>query len=216
MFGAGVLVLAVMFWQGSVVTVVPVAGPTVADSYPSAGLAFQPNAYVERIWPKQIVAMVRKDAVPLPQLLSALAKDKAAALTTYGNKVGDAYNILVSFSGTVGKIDTSTPMGMLTVDTKDNGKSVPVQVAVGPVILGTTLRDALKFISFGEFLNQIQYGDVSDALNNMVTSKIVTPKEAANLRGQAVTIFGAYTYNDSDPQDITVTPVILERAKGSQ
>lgn len=210
------LVLAVLFWQGLVVTVVPIGGSTAADSFPSAGLSFDPNAYVARIWPKQVVPTVRKDSVPLPDLLAALAKDKSAALKKYGNYVVNSYNLLVRFSGKVEKIDTSSPMGAMTVDVANGGKTVPVQVAIGPVILGTTLRDALKFISFGEFLNQIQYGGVSDALNTMVTTKVVTPQQATKLKGKTVKIFGAYTYNDSDAESITVTPVIVTVGKGTQ
>lgn len=215
-FVACCVVLAVLVWQGLVVTVVPIGGSTAADSFPSAGLSFDPNAYVARIWPKQVVLTVRKDSVALPELLAALAKDKSAALKKYGNEVVNSYNLLVRFSGKVEKIDTSTPIGTMTVDVTSGDKTVPVQVAIGPVILGTTLRDALKFISFGEFLNQIQYGGVSDALNTMVTTGVVRPQQATKLKGQTVKIFGAYTYDGSNAQNITVTPVIVTVQKGTQ
>lgn len=208
------VVLIVLFWQGLVVTVVPIGGDTAGDSQPSAGLSFSPKAYVARIWPAQVVPTVSKDAVPLPELLAALAKDRPAALKTYANKVGGTENMLVRFTGKVGAIDTSTPIGTLTVDVANGGTTVPVHVAIGPVILGTTLRDALKFISFGEFLNQIQYGDVADELNSMVTAKVVTPDAAAKLKGRIVAVSGAYAYDDGDPQKITVTPVILTVDKG--
>ncbi|MGH6780083.1 MAG: DUF2291 family protein [Bradyrhizobium sp.] len=215
-FVACCLVLAVLLWQGLVVTIVPIGGSTAADSFPSAGLSFDPNAYVARIWPKQVVPTVRKDSVPLSELLAALAKGKSAALKKYGNEVVNSYNLLVRFSGKVEKIDTSSPMGTMTVDVANGDKTVPVQVAIGPVILGTTLRDALKFISFGEFLNQIQYGGVSDALNTMVTTRVLTPQQATKLRGQTARIFGAYTYDGSNARNITVTPVIVTVEKGTQ
>lgn len=206
--------LAVLTWQGMVVTVVPMGGATAADSYPRAGMSFKPDAYVKRIWPKQVVPTVRKDAVPLPKVLAALRTDKAAALKRYAQKVASTYNLLVKFTGKVTKIDTSTPMGTLSVAVADGGKTIPVQVAIGPVILGTSLRDSLKLISFGEFLNQIQFGNVADALNTEVTTKVVTPDAAAKLMGKDVTIFGAWTYDSGNPGNVTVTPVIVEPGAG--
>jgi len=115
----------------------------------------------------------------------------------------------------VSRIDTSSPIGTITVDVAKSAHVVPVKVAIGPVILGTTLRDALKFISFGEFLNQIQYGDVADELNSQVAKKVIAPLQLARLEGERVEVSGAYTYDTANPRDITVTPVILRVETGA-
>ena len=38
-----------------------------------------------------------------------------------------------------------------------DGKPTTVVLQIGPVIFGTALRDALPFIAFGDFVNQIDY-----------------------------------------------------------
>lgn len=208
------VVLAVLWAEGMVVTVRPIDATASNASSPASGLAFSPKAYVERIWTKRVLPTVREHSVPLTRLLAAIAQNKKAALHRFGHRVSGSYNMLVRFSGKVSKIDTSTPIGTITVDVAGASHTVPVKVAVGPVILGTTLRDSLKFISFGEFLNQIQYGDVADQLNRQVKKKVVAPLQLTHLKGRTVEIAGAYTYDAATPRNITVTPVILRVATG--
>ena len=210
-FGA---VLAVLWWAGLIATVKPIGGSTARDSFPSAGLAFKPKAYVARIWSKRVVPDVHKRSVPLPAFLSAVDKNKVAALQNFGRKVAGTYNILVRFTGTLGKLDTSTPIGAVTVHVPVRNKTITVKVATGPVILGTSLRDALRFIHFNEFLNQIQYGDVGDALNSYVVHDVIGPLHLSKLKGRPVTIYGAFTYNNSNSGHLTVIPVIFQIDKG--
>lgn len=209
---AALALLAVLSMNGLVATIRPIGGEAVGASSPASGLAFNAAAYVARIWQPRVVKAAREESVALPELLAAMTKDSAAAHARYGHEVAGADNILVHFSGTVSRIDTSSPIGTLTVEVATGGTVVPVKIAIGPVILGTTLRDALKFISFGEFLNQIQYGGVADELNNKVVRNVVGPLHGEKLKGRTLTVFGATTYDDADPNDITVTPVLLEVA----
>ncbi len=204
---------AVLCAGGLVVTVRPMGGTTANTSSPASGLAFDPKAYVARIWSRQVLPAARHDSTPLTKLLAALAKDKSAALRTFSHRVSGSYNMMIRFRGKVSQIDTSSPLGTITVDVASGTHVVPVKVVTGPVILGTSLRDALKFISFGEFLNQIQYGEVADDLNSEVMTKVVAPLQLARLKGRTVDVSGACTYDAANPRDITVTPVILSVEK---
>lgn len=211
---AACAVVAVLWAAGLVATIKPIGRASAQDSFPSAGLAFKPKAYVARVWPKQVVPDVRKQSVALTKFLSAVGKNKAAALHRFGHKVSGTYNILVHFTGTIGKIDTSTPMGTITVHVPVGSKATAVKVSTGPVILGTTLRDALKFIHFNAFVNQVQYGDVGDALNSYVKHHVIARLHLSKLKGRTVTIYGAFAYHNSNPSDITVTPVIFTPGTG--
>lgn len=207
------VLLAMLFAEGMVVTVVPLAITTAGDSSPASGLAFNAKAYVDRIWPKKVVPAALHESVPLPTLLAAIGRDKPAALRRFGHRVDGTYNMLVRFSGKVSRIDASSPMGAVTVDVAAGSRSIPVKVAIGPVILGTSLRDAMKFISFQAFLNQVQYGDVADDLNNHVTKDVIRSLQLTRIRGRRIEVFGAYTYDDANPRTIAVTPVILRLQK---
>ena len=57
------------------------------------------------------------------------------------------------------------------VDTKSGTRQVDLQI--GPVIFGTALRDSLPFIHFGDFVNQIQFAQISRALNDAATKHMM-------------------------------------------
>lgn len=215
LFLAFCALFAALCAEGLVVTVRPIGGTTANTGSPASGLQFSPKAYVARIWSTRVVPAALHESVPLTKLLAAMARDKSATLRKFGHRVSGSYNMLVRFGGHVSRIDTSSPIGTITVDVAKSAHVVPVKVAIGPVILGTTLRDALKFISFGEFLNQIQYGDVADELNSQVAKKVIAPLQLARLEGERVEVSGAYTYDTANPRDITVTPVILRVETGA-
>ena len=69
------------------------------------------------------------------------------------------------------------------IATKNGPRQVDLQI--GPVIFGTALRDSLPFVHFGDFVNQIQFAQISRALNDAATKHL---KKAA------------------DPQDMSARP----------
>lgn len=210
------VLLAVLYPLGMVATVVPIGGgKNAADSYPSSGIAFDAKAYVARIWDKKVVSAAREGSVPLSELLAAIAKNKTSALHKYGHDVSGTYNMFVRFSGKVTRIDTSTPMGTMTVDVSNDKGVIPVKVEIGPVILGATLRDALKFISFETFLNQVQFGNVAVDLNEMTLNKVIAPLKLKRLKGHRLKIYGAYRYDSVNPKNVTVVPVVVSAGNGA-
>jgi predicted lipoprotein len=78
----------------------------------------------------------------------------------------------------------------------DNG----IALLGGPVIRGTALRDALPFIQFSQFTNQLEYARVSNALND----RAVKVAESAHVKaGDTVRYAGAGSKDG-------VVPVMLE------
>ena len=84
----------------------------------------------------------------------------------------------------------------------------PIRLQVGPVLRGTSIRDALPTVSFDQFVNQIQYADVATALNARVEAEILPSLERETLVGKRVRFAGATTLGSDEP--LTVTPVRLE------
>ena len=79
---------------------------------------------------------------------------------------------------------------------------------IGPAMRGTALRDALDFVSFNDFKNQIDYAQFGKAFNQHVlrTALAQLPKQA--LVGRKVTALGAFTL-DADGQPPLVAPAQL-------
>ncbi|WP_455381682.1 DUF2291 family protein [Salinispira pacifica] len=205
-----VVLLVVLYFAGALATVKPIADAKSVTALAEGGTAFDKVKYVDSIWDSKVIPTVEKDAVEFDTLFAAIQADPKKAAEQYGHDVGGATNYLVSFSGTVGNVDTSSLTGTISVNVPYKGTEVPVKVQIGPIILGTALRDAVKFIKFEQFLNQMQFGNVSDELNSRVEKDVVSKLDLKSLPGKKISIKGAFTYEGSSNKDILVTPVIVK------
>ena len=77
----------------------------------------------------------------------------------------------------------------------------------GPVLLGTDLRDAVGFIDFSKFTNQIDYADVATQINTQDKALVLAQIDRANLTGKRVSFAGAFSL--TDPHDIEIVPTQL-------
>ena len=76
-------------------------------------------------------------------------------------------------------------------------------------INGTALRDAVGFINFNQFVNQVDYADAATALNNQVKAKVLKGLDPDALEGKKVSVHRAPSPR-SAPTVVTITPVKLE------
>ena len=199
---------------GIVVAVVVVAAIALDTTYkdPDTKItaggrpAFNPDTYGEKTYPKAVDTL-EKDATPLPQLLAELNKDQEGASERYGHRQGNSpYAFAVSGEGVAGKVKD----GVLPVKVKGVPKSTQVAIQTGPAIPGTAIRDAVGFIEFGQFLNQVEYADAATALNKQVKAQVLSDLEPASLEGKKVRFLGAVAL--LAPTAVTITPVQLEAA----
>ncbi len=189
-------------------TVVPIAQGASSTTSPGSGGKFDATAYVNSIWDSKVVPTVTKNAVDLNTLIPALKKDSAEASKQYGHQENGSYHFMVKGQGKVSKVDTSGPDGLIAVDLGPAGGSQQVMVQIGPLVLGDSLRDAVGFIQFGDFTNQIDYGAVSGALDDKAAKDVAGKMKPADLQGKTVSFYGTFTL--TDPSNIVVTPVKLD------
>jgi len=168
--------------------------------------AFDPARYGAETYPKAVAAL-EKSAVPIDELVPALVKDQEAASRQYGKRQGNSpYSFSTSGEGVAGKAEA----GLMEVKVKGLPKSTRVSVQIGPAINGTAVRDAVGFIEFGQFVNQVEYAGAATALNDQVKAKVLKGIDPASLEGKRVSFLGAFSL--VTPSVITVTPVKLEAA----
>jgi predicted lipoprotein len=176
-----------------------VPGVYVYESEKSGGgaaSATDAKTYVAGAWASKIVPTVHDKAVDITTVAAAIAKDPEAAGRQYGHQAGNGspYAFMVKGSGTVTKVDTSVPTGPMTVEIPQAGKKpLAVAIATGPVIAGTAIRDAVGFISFGDFTNQIEYADVANQINARVKTDVIAKVDRAAAAGKKVTFHGAFS-----------------------
>jgi predicted lipoprotein len=194
---------------GAIVVVVLVAlaldTTTRSDSAPrvTGRVQFDPVAYGAKTYPK-VTADIDKRAVALSELVPALKKDADAAGKQYGKRQGSSpYNFAVTGEGVAGKPES----GLLPVKVKGL-KDTTVNVQIGPAINGSALRDAVGFITFNQFVNQVDYADAATALNTQVKAKVLKGLDPSSMEGKKVSFTGAFTL--LTPELVTVVPIRLE------
>ncbi|MFI6738847.1 DUF2291 family protein [Nonomuraea sp. NPDC050451] len=177
---------------------------TAETAAAAAPKKFDPAAFGAQNYEAKIVPAVKSAAVDLPVLLDALAADKDAASQKYGKRQGTGpYTFAVKVTGEAGAVKS----GLLPVTVKGLPDGTRVSVQIGPAINGTALRDAVGFITFGQFTNQVEYADAATALNNQLRDKLLKGLDATALDGKQISVTGAFTL--LTPQTVTITPVAI-------
>ncbi|GGJ29024.1 DUF2291 family protein [Streptomyces brasiliensis] len=198
--------------RGSLIALVVVIAAMLAtttyrsDSQAAPGQAakFDAAKYGADTYKSKVVPAIRKNAVDIVTLQKALAADSDAAGKKYGHRDGTGlYSFAVTFTGTAGKATS----GILPITVPGISKA-RVSVQIGPAINGTALRDAVGFIKFGQFVNQVDYADAGTALNNQMKAAVLAHLNVASLQGKKVTVIGATSPLTADL--LTVTPISIE------
>ena len=168
-------------------TIRPIAGTSTS--------AFDPAAYVASIWDTR----VRQAATDAMAIGSVARGDLTAGRSLFVQGVG-----------TVSSADSHSRVGLVHVHFSEG---VEVDVQVGPVIRGTAIRDALPFIQFSDFANQIDYAAVASLLNERVLEQLRRFPKPARLVGRRVRVVGALRVAGSSWE---ITPISLEVAGGPE
>ncbi len=185
------------------------------EGTPSAGSAvpgqpgFKPTTYIDAIWQSKVLTTVDQSGTELQTLLTALKADAVGASQKYGHREGQRpYNFLVKGEAKVLSVDTASRAGTIKIDLLPGDGQPDATVQVGPVIRGTSIRDALPFIQFQLFTNQIEYADVSNAINDHVIKDVTGSLAVAGLQGKTITFDGAFTLESGGSlSDVLITPV---------
>jgi predicted lipoprotein len=182
--------------------------PIEADDDGGGATELDVEARVEALWSDDLPAAIDR-AVDLGELLRAAAADPEAVGARWGRREGRGpFNVLVSGGGRVLEVDTSSRVGTAVVEVATLDGPEPIRLQIGPVLRGTSIRDALPTVSFDQFVNQIQYADVATALNARVETGVLQSLDRASLVGKEVRFVGATTLEADGP--LTITPVRLE------
>ena len=184
---------AVVFAAGLASCVPWTVRPIGAESESASGPAVaSPQEYVDSIWNAKLVPAVLNGGVDVRALLDALAGSDADTAQRYGHREanGPVY-FLIKGRGMVIAVDTGSRMGLALVDVAPYDGRADISIQIGPVLRGTALRDATGIVRFTDFVNQLQFADVSNELNSRVLKTVLTPLDASRLKGRLLDFAGA-------------------------
>jgi predicted lipoprotein len=182
----------------------------IAEQAAAAPAGFNATAYAEGLWTEQALPHFSETARPVAEVLPAIVADLSGAGTEFGYRAGEGspWSFVVSGTGVVAAKNTQSRAGTLEVTVE--GLADPVVLQIGPVIRGNAVRDALPFVSFQDFTNQLEFADVGKALTALALAGVAPSSEAIAV-GDSVSFTGAISMANASDR-LQITPVILEKA----
>lgn len=165
--------------------------------------SFSAAAYGKSEFPK-VQGAIEKRAVPATTLAAAIAASVSDAGKKYGVDAGGVGpEMSVSFTGVVG----AGADGIYPVTVTGVPADLLIRVQTGPAINGTDLRDAAGTISFGQFVDQIDYQNAASALNDQLKQRVLSRIGTSTLTGKIISVVGAFQL--INPKGWLVTPATL-------
>jgi predicted lipoprotein len=184
--------------------------PIAAHQEQAQARAFDAKAWAATLWKPQVLPYFATHAKALAEVLTAISANFDSAGKTLGYRPsaeGSPWTFVVSGSGTVVRKNTESRAGTLDVALEGGDPSRPVVVQIGPVIIGSAIRNALPFVNFKDFTNQLDFADAGKALTALALAGIA-PVLPSIEAGSKVSFSGALSMTSkSDP--IKIVPVTL-------
>lgn len=154
-------------------------GKPIMPADPNAKASFDnqtPQQIAQQTWQPRILDAAKSHAL-----------DASALSTQLKTPSDNAQSVFVRLSGKVERVEASNANEQKLVMTV-NGQ--PLAIQVGPVMRGNAIRDAAGF-RFDEFTNQVQYAQLSRALNREAVKHL--PKVDGSWSGKNATLLFATT-----------------------
>lgn len=164
------------------------------------------------IFDERLASYVQGKAVDAATLRAALDGGLDAAGEAHGirpGSEGSPWNFILRTQGQVVEVDRESRAGTLMLDT-DGDRQGDVTVQLGPVIRGTALRDAMDFLVFTDFRDQIEFAKLGRALNDQAHQRLSLPE--GDLTGRTLTVEGAMPLTAADEPWVLVPTAIAEGA----
>lgn len=170
---------------------------------------FDAAHYVDEIWAKKAVPTIERRAVPADKLVRAIDTGLDRAGDDYGRRVGEgsAWTFVISGTGVVTAIDTTSRRGSADVALSGGAAGRVVRLQIGPIVSGTAIRDALPFVSFNDFADQLAFADVGRALTKRSLDNL--RPVLGRLRPGALIRFTGVANVRAPGEPLTVTPVAI-------
>lgn len=175
---------------------------------------FDAASFVKENWESRIVPEITEKAVPLDELIMSLQNDPQAAALQYGVRKEESspFSYIVKGEYSVHELNRNSAAGLLYIEQKDLSDEAFCAIQVGPVFKLSAVRDALSFINFGDFANQIEFANISREINFYIRDNITSFLGDTVPENSKVSFYGVFIMDKSGK--VIITPVMLKMGSG--
>ncbi len=171
---------------------------------------FNATDSVQGMW-ESAEANIEEKAVDLPTFLGEAEGDLKSLVDKYGKySMGTSGSIsyAVKGSGVVEEVNQEKKAGYMTVKLDGYEGSEVIKIQIGSIYKGSSTRDTLDIIRFGDYTNQEEWAAVSQELHSQIDANVIQPADPANLQGKTIEFVGTFTADSDD--ELLITAVKLE------
>lgn len=173
-------------------------------------VAFSASDSVTELW-ESAVANIEEKAVDLPAFLTEANGDLKSLADKYGKySMGTTGTIsyAVKGSGTVTEVNQEKKAGYMTVTLDGYSGSETIRIQIGSIYKGSSTRDTLDIVNYGNYTNQEEWAAISQELHAKIDEAVVKAADPASLQGKSISFVGTFTADSDD--DLLITAVRLD------
>ena len=174
---------------------------------------FDANAFATEQW-AEITDYAKKNSNPIDEVMELFVSDPDACGEKYGSRpdANSLWQFITNGEAVVLLVNRESQAGLLELDVQPYDGFADCYLQIGPVIKGQAVRDSMPFISFKDFVNQLQFGDVAKALNTYAYNNVITTIDIDGLQGKTISFTGSFTAEPG--KKVSIVPIILTVYEG--
>ena len=169
--------------------------------------AFDAPAVARAFWDQKLLPATAR-AVPVAELLTALAQDPAAARQRFGRALGLSSSVCFFVQGS-GRITALDKEG-IHVALDDGPAGAGVRLSTG-LLFGNAVRDATGLLDVNEFPNSQDFNALSAELNHLVEHSVLPALRSHAAMAKTIRFAGCMELEEGPtPETLQVIPVKVE------
>lgn len=114
----------------------------------------------------------------------------------------------VKGSGVVTEVNQEKKAGFMTVKLEGYDGPEVIKIQIGSIYKGSSTRDTLDIIDYGNYTNQEEWAAVSQELHSKIDAEVVQAADPSSLSGKTIAFVGTFTADSND--ELLITVVKLE------
>ncbi len=167
---------------------------------------FNAGESVSGLW-ESAQANIEENALDIAAMLTEANGDLKSLASTYAEGKTGSISYAVKGSGTVLEVNQEKKAGYMTVKLDGYDGAEIIKLQIGSIYKGSSTRDALDIIDFGDYTNQEEWAAISKELHSMIDSNVIQPANPAELTGKSIDFIGTFTENGNE--ELLITPIKL-------